>query len=101
MAVEGGLIVELELYLKYGLLLLILITVFLTILLYKISVMCNGIKKFKIILTIFFIVFFFFNFFLIYVAKYEFSIIYQKILVPAICISLSTTIFLKPIAKEK
>ncbi|MDF2882008.1 MAG: hypothetical protein K0R54_2565 [Clostridiaceae bacterium] len=92
---------ELEFYLKYGLLLVILISVFLTILLYKILIICKGIKKFKIVLAIFFIVFFVVNFFLIYVANYEFSLIYQKILLPAICISLSTTIFLKPIVKEK
>jgi len=92
---------ELKIYLKYGLLLLILISVFLTILLYKILFMCKDIKKFKIILIIFFIVFFIVNFLIARVVKYEFPILYQRILVPAICISLSTTIFLKPIVKNK
>jgi len=98
---DRGFIMELEIYLKYGLLLLILITVFLTILLFKILFMCKDIKKFKIILTIFFIVFFIVNFFITRVAKYEFSILYQRIIVPAICISLSVTIFSKFKVKEK
>lgn len=44
---------ELEFYLKYGLLLVILISVFLTILLYKILIICKGIKKLKLYLLYF------------------------------------------------
>lgn len=87
---------EFELYLKYGFFILLVITVLLTMSLYRTYYMSKNRRQFRKIVVVIFSAFICANIFLIYILQMQLSILYKNVLAPAICISFSTVIFLKP-----
>lgn len=85
-----------EFYLKYSTIIVIIISLVLTAILYKILLICKNRKKFKTFLIIFYIAFIIINFSLITIRNYPVPILYRNAIIPAILASLSVTIFFKP-----
>lgn len=85
--------------LKYGLLILSVLTLSFTILLYRSYYLSNNRERFRKIVIIILLIFMSCNIFFIYILKLQVSILYRNVIAIAIIISLNTVIFIKP--KEK
>lgn len=90
---------DIKFYMKYGLIIMLLIIICLQAILYKISSISKDRKRFKMVLVVLGAVFFTGNVFIIMILKYPVPILYRNTIMPAIYIPLIMTIITEHMKK--